>query len=54
MNNSSLAHRAYAQVALNPGAAPTDTDYYNLADILLTAENFYADFRCVSGLCPDC
>ena len=42
------------QVALNPGAAPADTDYYNLADILLTAENFYADFRCVSGLCPDC
>ena len=33
------------QFALNPGAAPADIDYYDLADILLTAENFYADFR---------
>ncbi|RPD66774.1 hypothetical protein L226DRAFT_453493 [Lentinus tigrinus ALCF2SS1-7] len=34
----------FSFLALNPGAAPEDTAYYNLADLLLTAENFYDDF----------
>ena len=33
------------QIALNPGTAVSDTAYYGLADILLTAENFFDDFR---------
>ncbi|TBU57701.1 Spherulation-specific family 4 [Dichomitus squalens] len=36
--------RAMATIALNPGTAVSDTAYYNLADILLTAENFFDDF----------
>ncbi|KAI0650199.1 Spherulation-specific family 4 [Trametes meyenii] len=31
-------------IAFNPGTNPTSTKYYNIADILLTAENFYQDF----------
>ncbi|KAH9894416.1 Spherulation-specific family 4 [Cubamyces lactineus] len=31
-------------IALNPGTAPGDDDYYSIADILLTAENFFDDF----------
>ncbi|EIW61478.1 uncharacterized protein TRAVEDRAFT_18178 [Trametes versicolor FP-101664 SS1] len=32
-------------VSLNPGAAPSSTKYYGIADLLLTAENFYSDFK---------
>ncbi|KAI0332427.1 hypothetical protein GY45DRAFT_1433108 [Cubamyces sp. BRFM 1775] len=31
-------------IALNPGTAPSDNDYYSIADILLTAENFFDKF----------
>ncbi|EIW61479.1 uncharacterized protein TRAVEDRAFT_56779 [Trametes versicolor FP-101664 SS1] len=31
-------------IALNPGDAPQDTAYYGLADLLLTAENFFDEF----------
>ncbi|KAJ8462204.1 hypothetical protein ONZ51_g11051 [Trametes cubensis] len=31
-------------IALNPGTAPSDDGYYSIADILLTAENFFSDF----------
>ncbi len=37
--------RSLLQVALNPGSAPQDTAYYSLADLLLTAENFYDQFK---------
>ncbi|KAI0824687.1 Spherulation-specific family 4 [Trametes gibbosa] len=32
-------------VAMNPGIAPSSTKYYGIADILLTAENFYSKFK---------
>lgn len=35
----------HVQVALNPGDAPEDTAYYGIADLLLTAEDFFDDFR---------
>ncbi|EJF62840.1 Spherulation-specific family 4 [Dichomitus squalens] len=43
-NYTGEAQKSFDFIALNPGAAPEDTDYYSLADILLTAEDFYADF----------
>ncbi|PIL36914.1 hypothetical protein GSI_00604 [Ganoderma sinense ZZ0214-1] len=43
-NYTSHARQTFDFIALNPGAAPADTDYYDLADILLTAENFYDQF----------
>ena len=43
---STLRHPLHImQIALNPGTAVSDTAYYGLADILLTAENFFDDFR---------
>ncbi|KAI0663186.1 Spherulation-specific family 4 [Cubamyces menziesii] len=31
-------------ITLNPGAAPSDTSYYGITDLLLSAEDFYKDF----------
>ncbi|CDO76567.1 hypothetical protein BN946_scf184831.g3 [Trametes cinnabarina] len=31
-------------IALNPGTAPDDSDYYNITDLLLSAEDIYAQF----------
>ncbi|KAI0332428.1 hypothetical protein GY45DRAFT_1433109 [Cubamyces sp. BRFM 1775] len=31
-------------ITLNPGAAPSDTDYYGITDLLLSAEDMYKDF----------
>lgn len=33
------------QIAMNPGTAPSSTQYYGITDILLTAENFYSTFK---------
>ncbi|KAI0722264.1 Spherulation-specific family 4 [Cerioporus squamosus] len=41
---TSHASSLFNFVALNPGSAPQDTRYYNLADLLLTAENFFNQF----------
>ncbi|KAI0637950.1 Spherulation-specific family 4 [Trametes polyzona] len=36
--------RGKGYVAFNPGAAPSSTKYYGLADLLLSAEKMYDDF----------
>ena len=33
------------QITLNPGAAPSDISYYGITDLLLSAEDFYKNFR---------
>ncbi|KAI0772001.1 Spherulation-specific family 4 [Trametes elegans] len=32
------------EITLNPGTSPTDSRYYGITDLLLSAENFYNDF----------
>lgn len=43
-NFTSHAKTTFGFITLNPGAAPADVSYYNLADFLLTAENYFDDF----------
>ncbi|TFK92842.1 hypothetical protein K466DRAFT_539020 [Polyporus arcularius HHB13444] len=42
---TSHASSLFSFVALNPGSAPQDIAYYSLANLLLTAENFYDQFN---------
>ena len=37
--------RNLVQVALNPGANPENDTYYDIADLLCTAEDYFDDFR---------
>ncbi|KAI0751510.1 Spherulation-specific family 4 [Daedaleopsis nitida] len=43
-NFTNRARSSFRYVTLNPGSAPTDDRFYSIADLLLTAENYYTAF----------